>query len=85
MEHDSSSQPLCAKVSESMIPKALVVGMFMPCMASLIRYSLILERKTARPSPLLEYLVIPEPFVCKCHLFTLPKFIALPSPNCGTK
>ena len=48
-------------------------------------YSLIEDRRTALPSPCLEYRVIPEPFVCRCQLLTAPKFIALPSPNCETK
>ena len=38
---------------------ARVVGMPRPCMASEHRYSRMLERSTARPSPLREYGVVP--------------------------
>ena len=64
---------------------ARVVGIPNPAMASLHRYSRMLERKTARPSPILEKGVLPAPLSCistvPLGLANSPKLNARPSPN----
>ena len=66
--------------------RLLVVGIFKACMASLIIYSLNMGPKTARPSPLLEKDVLPEPLNWISNLVVLltkcsPNKTALPSPS----
>ena len=48
--------------------RLLVVGIFNPCIASLIIYSLNIGPRTARPSPPREKGVLPEPLSCISNL-----------------
>ena len=75
--------------SEPMIASARVLGMPRACIASEHRNSRIDERSTARPSPMREYGVLPEPLSCSSHSLpsvprTPPSSSARPSPSCGT-
>ena len=50
--------------SEPTMASARVVGIPKACTASLHKNSRMEERRTARPSPMREYIVFPAPFNC---------------------